>query len=195
MSLPSTEEPLNSPGLTPRPGRLPDAAIRLFMLITLVLPVTTLGFELDSDQPIRVSADSARLDDSSGTATYTGEVEVMQGETRLTADHVTLHRDEEGLTRIEASGKPAHYRQPATEDRGETDASAEHITYSAPDSQLIFERNAVIEQGDNLFRGDRIEYDTARRVVNATSRKPEGQEEGDGRVEMVIQPRSRQTSP
>ncbi|MBD3639611.1 MAG: lipopolysaccharide transport periplasmic protein LptA, partial [Marinobacter sp.] len=43
----------------------------LAALLTLVLSGPALAFDLDSDQPITVSADSARLDDSKGVATYT----------------------------------------------------------------------------------------------------------------------------
>jgi lipopolysaccharide export system protein LptA len=115
-------------------------------------------------------------------------VELVQGNTRLEADRVVLYRDTEGLSRIEASGAPAHYRQPAREGEGMTDASALNITWSAKDNQLTFEREAVIEQGDNTFKGDIIHYDTLKRVVTAEGgRREDG---GSGRVEMVIQPRN-----
>lgn len=145
-----------------------------------------LAFDLKSDDPIRVNADSARLDDGQGIATYTGAVKMTQGDARLTADKVVLYRDENGVSRIEATGQPAHYRQPATQGQGETDARALNITWSAAENRVTFEREAVIEQNGNLFRGDVIHYDSANRVVTA-----EGTDQGNGsgRVEMVIQPR------
>ncbi|MCL7945210.1 lipopolysaccharide transport periplasmic protein LptA [Marinobacter sp. ATCH36] len=149
----------------------------------------SLAFDLESDAPIRVSADSARLDDGQGVATYTGAVEMTQGRTNLTADKVVLYRDETGVSRIEATGQPAHYRQPATEGQGETDARALNITWSAAESRVTFEREAVIEQDGNLFRGDIIHYDSAERIVTAEGADDDG--EGSGRVEMVIQPRKK----
>ncbi len=146
-----------------------------------------LAFDLDSDIPITVGADSARLDDGQGIATYTGSVELVQGKTRLTADKVVLYRSADGLSRIEATGSPAHYQQPVTSGEGETDAKARNITWSATDKQLTFERDAVIEQNGNVFRGDIIHYDTEQRVVTAEGGKDTG--DGTGRVEMVIQPR------
>ena len=161
-------------------------------LMAALLAITMTGpaaaFELDSDIPIKVTADNARLDDNQGIATYTGDVELEQGETHLSAERVVLYRDENGLNRIEAFGSPARYRQPTREGEGETDARALNITWSATDQRLIFERQAVIEQNGNLFRGDIIHYDTARRVVTAQGGADSG--EGSGRVEMVIQPRS-----
>ena len=161
-------------------------------LMAALLAITMTGpaaaFELDSDIPIKVTADNARLDDGQGIATYTGDVELEQGETHLSAERVVLYRDENGLNRIEAFGNPARYRQPSREGEGETDARALNITWSAADQRLIFERQAVIEQNGNLFRGDVIHYDTVRRVVTAQGGADTG--EGSGRVEMVIQPRS-----
>ncbi len=151
------------------------------------------AFDLESDEPIRVNADSARLDDGQGIATYTGAVEMTQGDANLTADKVVLHRDENGVSRIEATGTPARYRQPAMEGQGETDARALTITWSAADNRVTFRREAVIEQGGNLFRGDVIHYDSAERVVTAEGSADQG--DGSGRVEMVIQPRSNPDTP
>ncbi len=146
------------------------------------------AFDLNSDAPIKVSADNARLDDSRGIATYTGDVIITQLNTRLQADRVILYRDENGLNRIEASGSPARYTQPTSSQGEATDAEAKNITYSAPDNRLTFEQDAVITQGNNLFRGQLIHYDTQNRVVTAEGSGANGDD--GGRVEMVIQPRN-----
>ncbi|WP_372964293.1 lipopolysaccharide transport periplasmic protein LptA [Marinobacter sp.] len=164
---------------------------RLFfplMMAATLLAGPASAFNLDSDTPIKVSADSARIDDSAGTAIYSGDVELTQGEVQLNAERVVLYRNPQGLSRIEASGTPAHYRQPAQDGSGVTNARALNITWSARDNQLTFERQALIEQGGNTFRGDVIHYNTVNRVVTAEGGNSSG--EGSGRVEMVIQPRS-----
>lgn len=179
MSLVNNFLPRNRPS---RPALKPLA---LTACLVLGAPAA-LAFDLESDDPIRVNADSARLDDGQGIATYTGSVKMTQGDARLTADKVVLYRDEAGVSRIEATGQPAHYRQPATQGQGETDARALNITWSAAENRVTFERDAVIEQNGNLFRGDVIHYDSANRVVTAEGAD---QDNGRGRVEMVIQPR------
>lgn len=158
-----------------------------------LMTAPAVAFDLNSDIPISVSADSARLDDSKGEATYTGDVVVTQDQTRLTADQVVLFRNQEGVQRIEAFGTPAHYTHPAMGDQAKTDAQALKITYTAKDSQLTFEEEAVIEQAGNVFRGDRIEYDTVARIVTAEGARRDG--EPQGRVEMIIQPRSGDVKP
>jgi lipopolysaccharide export system protein LptA len=156
------------------------------LLLILATPVAN-AFDLESDTPIRVSADNARLDDSQGVATYIGGVEMTQGNIRLSADRVVLYRSEEGVRRIEANGEPARYTQPAVKGQGETSAQALNIVWSADDNRITFERNAVIEQDGNLFRGDLIHYDSVQRIVTAEG---SADQSGDGRVEMIIQPRN-----
>ncbi|MBL1272605.1 MAG: lipopolysaccharide export system protein LptA [Marinobacter maritimus] len=168
---------------------LSKPTLRLLATILAVgLAAPAVAFDLNSDKPITVSADSARLDDGKGIATYTGAVELIQGKTRLTAERVVLYRSADGLNRIEANGSPARYQQPVTSGEGETDARALNITWSASDKRLTFEREAEIEQNGNVFRGDIIHYDTEQRVVTAEGSEDTGS--GPGRVEMVIQPGS-----
>lgn len=50
----------------------------------------------DREQPIRVQADSAELDDKQGVAVYRGDVVVTQGSTKLTGNTVTLKQDKNG---------------------------------------------------------------------------------------------------
>ena len=169
-------------------------ALVLAVLAPLILTAPQAGaFDLDSNTPIRVNADNARLDDGQGIATYTGDVIMSQGDIRLTADQVVLYRSDEGVNRIEATGQPARYRQPSVSDEGETNARALNIRWSAADNRVTFESEAVIEQGGNMFRGDIIHYDSVDRVVTAEGSPDQG--DGGGRVEMVIQPRSSSSSP
>lgn len=151
-----------------------------------LITAPAMAFDLNSDSPISVSANSARLDDSKGEATYSGDVVVTQDQTRLTADRVVLFQNQQGVQRIEAFGTPARYEHPAMGDQAETDAQALKITYTAKDSRLILEQEAVIEQAGNVFRGDRIEYDAVARIVSAEGTQGDGKSQG--RVEMIIQP-------
>lgn len=170
-------------------------ALTLIRNLTLAVSLVTtpgLAFDLDSGTPINVAANSARLDDGEGVATYTGDVELIQGDTKLFAQQIVLYRDLNGLNLIKATGTPAHYIQPTANGKGETDAKARTIIWSAAQKQLTFERDAVIRQTGNVFRGELILYDTVNRVVTAQGSSETGS--GSGRVEMIIQPRSAQES-
>jgi len=168
----------------------PLAQIRSLLLIAaaVIAPASgVLAFDAQSDTPIEVEADNARLDDRAGTATYTGNVVIIQGETRLKADEIVLQRRDGELDTITATGQPAHYEQPARADEPPLQAEAERIIFARQENTLTFERNALIEQEGDTFRGDVIRYDTVERVVTASG--GEADETRDGRVRMVIQPR------
>lgn len=146
------------------------------------------AFDMNSDAPISVNANNARLDDMAGRATYTGNVVIVQAETSLRADRVELYRDAEGLSRILAFGDPAVYEQAETSESPETDARADEIEFDAASHLLTFRENAVIRQAGDIFRGDLVRYQTENRVVTAER----GPSDDSAQVEMIIQPRRQQ---
>lgn len=168
---------------TGNPRKLPA----FFGAALLALAGHAAAFDLDSNSPIKVSADNARLDEAEGTAIYTGDVIVRQDATELTAERVVLYRNKGVLDRIEAFGEPAHYTQARQGETPKTDAEALTIIYAAGENRITFEKQAVIRQEGNVFKGDHIEYNTASRVVVADGGR--SADNPDGRVEMVIQPR------
>jgi len=89
-----------------------------FGLAGLLVSTPGLAFDLDSNIPINVAANSARLDDAKGVATYIGDVELVQGNTKLFAQEVVLYRDTNGLSRIESTGTPATTFSPRPTEKG-----------------------------------------------------------------------------
>ncbi len=166
----------------------PWPAIAICLLVAS--PVSR-AFDLRSNDPIHVSAEHARLDDRNNTAVYTGNVVVTQAGSKLTGDRVVIYRDKQGVSKIEATGKPAYYHEPQTPPNNPaTDAHADTITYSRPEHLLVLTTDAEVKQQGNIFRGNVIRYDTQSKVVTASSN---GQNQGS-RVEMIIHPQSAKPS-
>lgn len=160
-------------------------AQRLLLLLMLLLPASVLAFDPESDDPINVAADSARLDERAGKATYRGNVVVTQGETRLEADTLILTRSDGVLSQMEALGEPARYQQPARAGEPAMDAQALQILYLSQENRISFRQQARIRQAGDSFRGNVIDYDISDQVVTASG----GDKDSPGRVEMTIQPR------
>lgn len=156
----------------------------LFCFLFSFLPLTP-AFALDTekDAPITIEADSAELDETKGISVYHGNVIVTQGGSVLSADKITIIRDENELGTIEANGSPAHFSQSGKEDFPETHAYGHTITFIRKDNLLKLEKEALLKQKDNLFRGDVIEYDTVKRIVKAS-----GNEEKNTRVQIIVTP-------
>lgn len=146
----------------------------------------------DRDQPIRIQANSATLDDRSNTAVYTGDVIITQGSMRLTGGRVTLNTDAEGaVSKIVSQGSPATYNQ-TPEGGSPVDARGQTIEYMADADRVVLIDNAFLEQDGNTFQGEYISYDINREVVDAGRASSESATSGQqDRIEIVIQPRKR----
>ncbi|MFN3579445.1 MAG: lipopolysaccharide transport periplasmic protein LptA [Pseudomonas sp.] len=160
--------------------------------LVLGLGLPALAISADRDQPIRIQANSATLDDRNNTAVYTGNVIITQGSMRLTGNRVTLNTDAEGaVSKIVSQGTPATYVQ-TPEGGSPVDARGQTIEYMADADRVVLIDSAFLEQDGNTFQGEYISYDINRQVVDAgraaSSAGTGGQQD---RIEIVIQPRRR----
>ena len=163
-----------------------------FAALVLGLAVSATDFAADRDQPIRIQANSATLDDRSNTAVYTGDVIITQGSMRLTGNRVTLNTDADGaVSKIVSQGSPATYKQ-APADGSPVDARSQTIEYLADEERVVLIERAFLEQQGNTFQGEYISYDIDRQVVDAGRAASSGGTGGQqDRIEILIQPRKR----
>lgn len=160
--------------------------------LVLGLAVPASGYTADRDQPIRIQANSATLDDRSNTAVYNGDVIITQGSMRLTGNRVTLNTDAEGaVSKIVSQGSPATYQQTPA-DGSPVDARGQTIEYLADQDRVVLIDRAFLEQQGNTFQGEYISYDINRQVVDAGRAANTGGSGGQqDRIEILIQPRKR----
>ena len=165
---------------------------RIFCLALLAgAAAPAMALPTDANQPIRIQANAATLDDRQNTAVYTGNVIITQGSLRLTGNRVTLTTDKAGdISKIVATGTPATYRQTPDTDSKPIDARALTIEYHAAADKIVLIDNAFLEQAGNTFQGQRISYDIQRQVVDAGKASSDGSANPD-RIEIIIQPRKR----
>ena len=148
----------------------------------------------DANQPIRIQANAATLDDRKNVAVYTGNVIITQGSMRLTGSRVTLTLDSAGeVQKLLSTGSPATFRQTPAGGK-QVDTRALTIEYHADTERVVLIEQAFLEQAGNTFQGQRVTYDIQRQVVDA-GRATAADGESDERVEIIIQPRSRTAEP
>jgi len=161
--------------------------LRLLLITTwILLPGAIQALPSDKEQPIHIQSDNAEIDDGKGISIYRGNVNVDQGTMNLKADVVTVYNNEDGITKVIAVGDPAHYRQQTEADEPFTHAFGKTINYFISDERIELRENAKLQQSQDSFTGDRIDYDMRARKVNAYSNQRPG---GKSRVEMVLQPK------
>ena len=147
----------------------------------------------DREQPIRVQADSAELDDRQGVAVYHGNVIITQGSMKITGDRVTITQTASGDIDVFTSvGQPAYYEQRPAADKDLVKAYGLTIQYFAANERIVLLDQAKVVQEGNTFEGEKIVYDTRRQIVNAGRATNTDVSTPRPRVDMVIQPRKRE---
>ncbi|PTU76290.1 lipopolysaccharide transport periplasmic protein LptA [Pseudomonas mangrovi] len=150
----------------------------------------------DREQPIRVQADSAELDDRQGVAVYHGNVIITQGSMKITGDKVTITQTADGDIDVFTSvGKPAYYEQRPAADKDLVKAYGLTIQYFAANERIVLIDQAKVIQEGNTFEGEKIVYDTRRQIVNAGRASGAALTSPRPRIDMVIQPKPKPAQP
>jgi len=145
----------------------------------------------DQYQPIHITADTATINDKTGITTYTGNVVITQGSILIEADRVDMYRNNEGVEKLIAQGAPAHFRQQPEINSPFSDAWGLHIVYLIDDETLTITQQAKVVQEQDTFTGEKIIYNLAKSIVDAFGSSDKNSNSQQGRVNMVIQPKSK----
>lgn len=128
----------------------------------------------DSSLPVEVTADNLDVNQDDGTALFTGNVLIGQGEMRLSAPRVLVvyKQDNSGIEALQASGG-------VTLVSGEDAAEARQADYNIDSGLIEMEGDVLLVQGVNALSGDRMFVDTRAGTARVT-----------GRVRTILQPQS-----
>lgn len=112
------------------------------------------AFTHDTTQPVEVNAQSLSVDQSDGTAIFTGNVVIGQGDMRITAGEVrVVYAQGSGqggrIERLEASGG-------VTLVSGAEAAEARQAVYSIDSGTIVMSGDVVLTQGQNAMSAGRL---------------------------------------
>jgi lipopolysaccharide export system protein LptA len=167
----------------------------------------------DKDQPVQIEAASLEVRDKAKTATFAGDVQVVQGDTTMKCQKlVVFYGQEVGIAQKEAGqgSAPAPDTKPALagpkgaqnirriEARGgvtvitkDQNASGDLGVYDLIAKTITLTGNVVVSQGQNVIHGERVVVDT----VSGNARVESNNQGGGGtpsRVRALIQPNQNQ---
>jgi lipopolysaccharide export system protein LptA len=164
----------------------------------------------DKDQPVQIEAASLEVRDKSKMATFSGDVQVVQGDTTMKCQKlVVFYGQEVGIAQAGAQGgaqapdaKPApapagpkgaqnirriEARGGVTVITKDQNASGDLGVYDLINKTITLTGNVVVSQGQNVIHGERVVVDTV--TGNA---RVESNNQGGGatpsRVRALIQP-------
>ena len=171
-------------------------AAKFFPLLGALLFTTSTQLHAlpeDRNQPIHVQADTAELDDRNGVAVYRGSVVITQGTLKITGHTVTITRTANGdIDVFTALGTPAYYEQLPAPKKSLVQAYGLTLQYFVSNNRIVLIDQAKIVQEGSTFEGEKIVYDTQRQIVNAGRATGSSVTAPRPRIDMVIQPKSRQ---
>ena len=163
------------------------------LLAMFLMPQLALALASDRNKPIEVESDSADIDNKKGVSVYRGDVVMTQGTTRITGDVITVYSKKSEVTKVIAEGKKnrAYYEEEQDKEQGTLQAWGYTINYDMPNDSIELIKNAELAQKGDTFKGENIHYNLALQTVSAKGKPQEGRQ---GRVKMVIQPKSEKDS-
>ncbi|MFF3153221.1 lipopolysaccharide transport periplasmic protein LptA [Streptomyces sp. NPDC057910] len=143
--------------------------------------------ESDRDQPIRIQADHAHLDDKRGVATYTGDVIITQGSFMLKGNTVTVTRASDGgIGVITGTGNLAYFEVQVNARRPDKAKGwGVTIRYEAQKDMISVTDRAKVEMEGTTSEGKEV-------VVNLKTMVPtvaDAPNPNRTRINVVITPR------
>ena len=140
------------------------AALRALMLILALLPVTgaaalaqtsinLTGLRQDTSLPVEVTADSLSVDQGTGQATFSGNVQVKQGEMTISAGTARIEylADGQGIAKVLLDGR-VMFASPT--DAAEADAAV----YTIATGEVVMTGDVLLTQGQTTISGNRLVY-------------------------------------
>lgn len=105
----------------------------------------------DTSAPVEVTADELAVDQTTGAATFTGNVVIGQGDMRLSAARVLVfyRQDGPGIERLEATGG-------VTLVSGADAAESQRADYSIDDGVIVMTGDVLLTQGRSALTADRM---------------------------------------
>ncbi|MBH32417.1 MAG: lipopolysaccharide transport periplasmic protein LptA [Gammaproteobacteria bacterium] len=154
--------------------------IIIITLLTVQLsPVSAQN--VDQGQPIFLESDSAKWDENSQKSTYRGNVKVTQGSMKLTGDILIVTTKNSKIERMVMNGDKATYKQ-KTRNGKRVFGEAKKIDYTVANNTIVFLRDSVLTQGENIVKSNKIIYKTDTENIFA------GDKDGKSRVRMTLEP-------
>jgi lipopolysaccharide export system protein LptA len=150
--------------------------------LALVVAAPASALKSDREKPMDIDAAGMVSNVNEGNATLTGNVRIVQGTLKVTADKaVVTQNDKQEVSRAILTGAPARLSEDL-EDGGRLDGQATQIDYDMAGQRVVLTGNAVVAQPQGELRGERITYDLE------TGRLDAGGPEGGNRVFLRMNP-------
>lgn len=152
------------------------------------------GFSTNKDKPIHIEAQRLEVRDKDKVATFSGDVQVVQGDTQMRCKTLVVFYEPDknapGATAAAATPNAGEQKIKRLEARGgvvvtqnDQIATGDSALFEMASNTVTLNGNVVVTQGQNVLRGERLVVDLNTGVSKVFSGKG-----GDGRVQGLFLP-------
>ena len=142
------------------------------------------GFSQNRDQPVKIQAASLEVREKEKIATFTGDVQVLQGDTELRCKLLTVFYDQEPGGRAMKAAEPGPSGQQQIrriEAKGgvlviqkDQHASGDAAIFNMRENTVMLTGNVVVTRGQDVLRSQRLVVD----LTSGVTRMDQGRVEG-----------------
>ncbi len=151
-------------------------------LLLAIAPGLLPALQSDRQQPLDVKADSTDGTLGDGVTTLRGNVEIRQGSLLIKATVAEVDKADGKVTQVTLRGDAAYLEQ-EVEEQGLVKAWAERIEYQVANGMVIFSGSAEVRHPQYEVSGDTLRYD-----LEAQHFEGVGEDSGDGRIRIRLDP-------
>lgn len=112
------------------------------------------GLKQDTSAPVQVSADSLQVNQADGSAVFTGNVRIDQGEMRMEAGEVSVTYGSSG-----GSIESLHATGGVTLTAGQEAAEAQEATYTIASGAVVMTGDVLLTQGQSTLASQKLTID------------------------------------
>ena len=163
--------------------------ILLLVACLLSLP----SYAQQKKHPIFIESDTLLIEEKKGISHFSGQVKFKQGDLIIRADSIKAKSKSGKLSTVVIKGKPIKLDQKSANKKPIT-ASANKIEYFADSEMVHLYGNALLQQGQQQFRGEHIQYSSRSQQVIANGNQQTVDNNRQGRVKAVIMPKTKTES-
>lgn len=136
--------------------RLPALTLALALPVGAAMAQTVAfgGLRSDPTQPVNVNADTLTVNQADGTALFTGNVIVVQGDMKMAADQVQVEyaQDQKSIQRLHATGNVI-LTSPTEAAQGKDGV------YTIASGEVVMTGDVLVTQGDSTIAGQKLVVD------------------------------------
>ncbi|MBT4838678.1 MAG: lipopolysaccharide transport periplasmic protein LptA [Methylococcales bacterium] len=155
-----------------------------FMLCLCIVTTAVFARSNDKTQPMKIEADSVSIDEKKGESHYQGNVVFKQGTIELSADQVIIYSNQKRqIFRVKATGSPSKFKQLPDGSKDFIYGESNNMDYMVAKEKLFLTNNALVKQGKNIFKSQKIEFDSHHSKLVAGEKSS-----NKSRVQVILQP-------